>query len=111
MEQVANSFEPPHQRSIGGPASFFPDLRREIRQWSKVHDIIPENILLRGLRLSRHDPICLKGGFSDIFLGEYRGRSVAIKRLRFQVYETPELRSRRLKVSYYYPSYSYLNGK
>ena len=57
--------------------------------------VVPDELVISGVALRNKQPIS-GGTFADIYLGDYHGRQVAVKKLRISMLETPE---GRMKVS------------
>lgn len=62
---------------------------------SVAFDILPASLHIEGVQCEGRDA-AMKGGFSDIFRGTYRGTYVAIKRWRVTMTEGELLRLRRV---------------
>ena len=51
--------------------------------------VVPEALIISGVTLRSKEPMG-GGTFADIYMGNYQGRQVAVKKLRISMIETPE---------------------
>ncbi len=72
-------------------------LHRTSVRLSQKADKLPESIYVRGVKIvDRHN---LNGGaFADIYKGVYNGEEVAVKKLRVTLYQSPDKRTKTIKV-------------
>jgi hypothetical protein len=56
--------------------------RQTLVRLAKHTATLPSSLFITGVHIPRIDRAIALGGFADIFLGTYRGESVAVKRLR-----------------------------
>lgn len=72
---------------------------------SQRSDKLPESIYVEGLKIL--DKYNLNGGaFADVYKGEFRGKEVAVKKLRVTLYQPPDQRAKTMKVGLVLPQFA-----